>query len=279
METKVPDLSAKLGAIVESIDSPSLRGVVSHVFTCLIDLLENVDLLEVCISADAALPKMHHMFKFINQNGQTLVSYIDTKAKLASGIPKDLCDLLDGTSFALQHELQRVIIISDSYANESDEQLRSKCLRAYGLLRNCFQQCVVSLAKGFRPSIKGAELFADFTLLREQSVVLVEALTILIQQSDRAESLRNLDSYFAISEGLKMFKEGYMHYLIYRDWAEFDTFSDKILEARTEFNLWPLLGQFTRYLETLMGHVQMREVLRNHSLQPALVEQLISRAK
>ena len=271
MENKIPDLSAKLGAIVEGIDSPSLHGVMSDVFTSLIDLLENVDLLEVCLRADAALPKMHHMFKFINQNGQALVSYIDTKAKSASDIPKDLSDLLDGTSFAIQHELQRIIIISDSYANESDEQLRSKCLRAYGLLRNCFQQCVVSLAMRFRPSIKGAELFSDFTLLREQSVVLVEALTILIHQSERAESLRNLDSYFALSEGLKMFKQGYMRYLIYRDLAEFDTFSDQILEARTEFDLWPLLGQFTRYLETLVGHVQMRGVLQNHTLQ--LVEQ------
>lgn len=273
MENKVPDLSAKLDAIIASIDSLSLRGVMTNVFRSLIDSLENVDLLEVCLRDDAALPKMHHMFKFINQNGQTLVSYIDTKAKSASGIPKDLCDLLDGTSFAIQHELQRIIIMSDSYANGSDEQLRSKCLRAYGLLQNCFQQCVVSLAKGFRPSIKGAELFADFTLLREQSVVLVEALTILIQQSGRAESLRNLDSYFALSDGLKMFKQGYMHYLLYRDWSEFDTFSDKILEARTEFDLWPLLGQFTRYLETLMGHVQMREVLRSNTLRQALVEQ------
>lgn len=273
MENEVPDLSAKLGAIVESIDSPSLRRVMLGVFTSLIDLLENVDLLQVCQRADATLPNMHYMFKFINQNGQTLVSYIDTTTKSGSGIPNDFRDLLDGTSFALQHELQRIIIMSDFGATESDEELRSKCMRAYGLLRNCFQQCVVGLAIGIRPSIKGAELFSDFTLLREQSVVLVEALTILIQQSGRAESLRTLDNYFALSEGLKMFKQGYMHYLIYRDWAEFDTFSDKILEARTEFDLWPLLCQFARYLETLMGHVQMREVLQNHTLQPALVEQ------
>ena len=273
MENKPPDLSAKLVAIVKSIESPSLRGVMSNVFRSLIELLESVDLLEVCLRADDVLPKMHHMFKFINQNGQTLISYIDTKSASTSDIPKNICELLDGTSFAIQHELQRIIIISDSYANESNEQLRSKCLRVYGLLRNCFQQCVVSLAIGFRPSTKGAELFEDFTLLREQSVVLVEALKILTQQSARAESLRNLDAYFALSEGLKMFKEGYMHYLIYRDWSEFDTFSEKILEARTESELWPLLGQFTRYLETLMSHVKMRGVLQNHAVQPVLVVQ------
>ena len=145
-------------------------------------------------------------------------------------------------------------------------------MRAYGLLHNCFQQCVVSTARGIQPSITGAELFDDFTLLREQSIVLVEALRVLIQQTEGAESSRTLDSYFGLSEGLKMFKQGYMHYLIYRDWAEFDASSDKILEARTEFELWPLLGQFTTYLETLMGHVQMREVLQNNPLQHALVQ-------
>lgn len=273
MKKKVTDLNGRLDAVVKSIDSPSVREVMSDVFTSLTDLLESVDLLEICVRTDDTLLKMHHVFRFINRNAQTLVSYIETKGRVAPGITDDLCDLLDGTTFAIQHELQRIVVISERGSNESTEELRSKFMRAYGLLRNCFQQCTLSLATGIRPSTKGAELFDDFTLLREQSVVLIEALTVLIQQADRAEKEQDLDSYFSLTEGLKMFKQGYMQYLIYRDWAEFDTYSDKILETRTESDLWPLLEQFARYLETLMGHVKMREVLQNHVLEEALVEQ------
>lgn len=272
MKKKVIDLNAKLDPIVKTIQPPPVRGVMSHVFASLTDLLESAELLEICIHADETLAKVNHVFRFINRSAQTLVSYIETTGKNATGMTDELSDLLDGTNFAIEHELQRTAVISES-SNKSSEELRSKYMRAYGLLRNCFQQCILALAAGVRPTIDGRELFDDFTLLHEQSVVLLEALTVLSQQADRAEKTRDLDSYFSLTEGIKIFKQGYMHYLIYRDWAEFDTYSEKVLEVRTESELWPLAEQFARYLETLMGHVRMREVLQNRMLEESLVEQ------
>ncbi|MGH9906071.1 MAG: hypothetical protein ACRD8U_10890 [Pyrinomonadaceae bacterium] len=273
MKKKVTDLSTKLDAIVKTIQPPPVRGVMSHVFATLTDLLESVELLEICVHSDETLVKVNHVFRFTNRNAQALISYIETTGKKAPGMSEELSDLLDGTNFAIDHELQRTVVISESGSDTSSQELRSKYMRSYGLLRNCFQQCILTLASGVRPSVDGRELFDDFTLLHEQSVVLLEALTVLSQQADRAEKARDVDSYFSLTEGIKIFKQGYMHFLIYRDWAEFDTYSEKLLDVRTEAELWPLAEQFARYLETLMGHVQMREVLQNRMLQESLVEQ------
>jgi hypothetical protein len=96
--------------------------------------------------------------------------------------------------------------------------------------------------------------------------VLCEALGILIERVNRAESQRDVDSYFSLIEGLAVF-ESFMHYLMFRDWAEVQKFMEEITAARTEFQLWPLLKQFAAYLDTLHCHVRMRSVLYNHPLQ------------
>ncbi len=272
MNDNSTELRARLDPVLEKIKPASVRAVMSEVFESLADLLECVDLLEVCVKSDDTLLKVNHVFRFINRQSQTLIGYIETSGKSAPGITEELCDLLDGTIFAIQHELQRSAVVSNPADNEPVDDTRSKFMRAYGLLRNCFQQCVLSLATAIEPSVRGPQIFKDFTLLREQSLVLVEALTVLTQQANHAEEERDLDSYFSLTEGLKVFRQGYMQYLLYRDWAQFDAFSDKIFQLRTESELWPIVEQFARYLETLLGHVKMREVLQNHMLEETLAE-------
>jgi hypothetical protein len=106
------------------------------------------------------------------------------------------------------------------------------------------------------------ELFDDFRLKREQSMILVQALTILNDQARDTEKVRDLDSYFALVEGLKMFRQGYMNYLNYSDWAEFENFADGITAARTEFDLTEIINQFACYSDTLIGHVRLRAVFQ-----------------
>ncbi|HYO91076.1 MAG TPA: hypothetical protein VEQ40_05540, partial [Pyrinomonadaceae bacterium] len=178
--------------------------------------------------------------------------------------------LYDSTIFAFNHELKRVRTLTILNSEQPIEQMRTEFARAHGLLRNCTQQTIISIAVNFEPSITGAQLFDDFKLKLEQSVVLCEALSILNERVTRAESLRDMDSYFALIEGLSMF-ESFMHYLMFRDWAEVQRFIEDISAARTEYQLWPLLKQFLAYLDTLHSHVMMRSVLHNHPLQQSTV--------
>ncbi len=258
----MPDINKRLDVLIEGIDSTSLRDAMSDLFAQLVELLDYLSLLETSLNSDEMLSKSHLIFKLLSEKGFALVDFIETKAKFADGITDSLYALLDSTSFAIHHELERTSNLPVSLTDQTIDKLRSDVARAHGLLLNCFQQSVISLAVEFDPSITGQQLFNDFKLKLDQSVVLLEALTILTDQVDRAEKVRDLDSYFALIEGLKMFGQGYIQYLMYRDWAEFETMSKKIANARTEYELWPLLHQFARYLETLVGHVRMRSVLQ-----------------
>lgn len=263
MNEKDLDIHSKLDSITRKIKPLDLRVLVTNIFEGFGDLLDHLDLLEACLLNDGTLLKSHLLFKFTNARAQVLIRTIEREARGTEGATEALASLLDCTVFAINHELNKVSDLFIPGNVDSIEELRSEVTRAHSILRNCFQQSVVSIGLVFDPAVSSTALFDDFREKLEQSVILVEALTILADQAIHAEATRDLDTYFTLIEGLKMFSQGYMSYLIYSDWAEFEKFSDKISGARSEYDLWPILHQFARYMETLIGHVRLRAVFQD----------------
>lgn len=266
MKDRTPSLLSRLNTVLAQIEPTSLQESVSELFSRLIDLLDYLHLLESCLKSDDTLMNSHIIFKSLHEKSKDLVSNIESNAKQAEGVSPSLSGLYDSTIFAFHHELKRVRNFIALNPEQPLEQMRTEFARAHGLLRNCAQQTIISITVNFDPTVTAEQLFEDFKLKREQSVVLCEALGILFEQVKRAESLRDLDSYFSLIEGMTMF-ESFMHYLMFRDWSEVQKFTEDITAARSESQLWPLLKQFAIYLDTLHCHVKMRSVLHNHPLQ------------
>jgi hypothetical protein len=264
MTYKNPDIQIRLNSVLETIEPLELRQLVSNVFTRLSELLEYLDFLEGCLRSDELLPKSHLVLKFLNDKALDLVTYIETTVELDDSVTDALRTLFDSTNFAVKHEVGRVFGSGTGSVTQPEGELLTELTRAHGILRNCFQQSVISLALVFDSTITSMELFDDFRLKREQSMILLQALTILNDQARETEKVRDLDSYFALVEGLKMFRQGYMSYLNYSDWAEFESLADKIISARTEFELTEVIDQFVCYSDTLVGHVRLRAVFHEH---------------
>lgn len=266
MQERPPNLNRRLNEVLARIEPPSLQESVSELISRMVDLLDYLNLLEACLKSDETLLNSHVIFKSLHEKAKEIIAEIEHKAKLSDGVTPTLSGLYDSTIFAFQHELKRVRNFMILNPEMPVEQMRTEFTLAHGLLRNCTQQTIISIAVMFDSTLTGDQLFDDFKLKLEQSVVLCEALTILIERLNRAESQRDLDSYFTLIEGMAVF-ESFMHYLMFRDWAEVQKFMDEVTSARSEFQLWPLLKQFAAYLDTLHCHVRMRSVLHNHPLQ------------
>lgn len=270
MNNKSPDIQIRLNSILATIDPPALNQLVSNIFTRLSELLEYLDFLEGCLRTDELLPKSYLILKFLNDKSMDLVGYIEAAVELDDSVTNGLRTLLDSTNFAIRHEVGRVSGCSSESSNQNEGELRTELTRAHGILRNCFQQSVISIALVFDSTITSMELFDDFRLKREQSLILLQALTILNDQARDTDKVRDLDTYFALIEGLKMFRQGYMSYLNYSDWAEFENLADRISSARTEFELTEVINQFTCYSDTLIGHVRLRAVF--HEQEATVME-------
>jgi hypothetical protein len=271
MENRTSTLRDRLNAIVLKIEPSSLGAVISDVFDQLIGLLDHLDLLKTCVGSDEAILKSHLILNFVAEKAHRMATYVETDVRSEKAIAEAIRRVIDGTILAIDHEIKRALLLSIPRNDPKIEDLRAELTRAEGLLRNCFQQSVISVALEFDSSINGAQLFDDLKLRSDQSSSLLEALEVLSEQVNLAQVVRSLNAYFSLIDGLKIFEAGFMPFLMYRDWAQFEKFVQEINAVRTEFEFFWLLGQFAPYIDTLIGQVKMRSVLRDRSvLQPTM---------
>jgi hypothetical protein len=255
---------AALALVVARIEPEPMREVMSGIFAglCeLLDLLRPVD--EVLLRGDAGVDTTP-AFRLVNRKSRALLAYVQSHT-LRSVPDHALAETLDATCFALRHELGRVFGASPAEWGAGGLSV-ADAGRACGLLKNCFQQSVLALAQHFSPGLSGQTLFSDYRLRLEQSLTLYAELSQLSRLARAAEAGGGLHACLSFAGRLRAFRAEHLHLLMYRDWNEFEESAERLLAAGSFEQLRPLLHQFGRYLETLIGHVRMRAVLANHQI-------------
>ncbi|HYO62288.1 MAG TPA: hypothetical protein VER08_01385, partial [Pyrinomonadaceae bacterium] len=229
-------------------------------------LLEYVQVIEDCLLKDAGLQRALTLFQLVRERAATLCRYVAEHALADAGLGRELREALDGVAYAVGHELRRVFEVEAPGLGspERPRPTRAETTKAFYLLRNGFQQCVISVAQVYDPTLDGVRLFENHAVRLEESLALREQLSALLEQSRKSERGGGILSRLGLVNGVRRFREETMHFLMYKDWEEFERFADEILSTyeATE-DLAPVLHRFVSYLEALLNHVQMRDVLRN----------------
>lgn len=263
---------SQIGALVRRIEPPPLRTLVSPIFNDLGRLLGYMGLVEAGLAADDSLQKTGIIVRLVHEKTLALLQLLEAATARAGHFDEGVREGLDGLGFAVGHELRRVF--RDEVPKLSDSQhgppSRAELVRAHGLLHNCFQQSIIALAQVFDSSLDGSQLFEDYRLRVQQSLVLYGELLSLLQKVREARGSAGLLPEHSLATHLKHFREETMHLLMYKDWAEFEEFVAEVTRTYDEpkdFGL--VLHKFASYLGTLLKHVGMRDVLRR---RPAAVE-------
>lgn len=260
----------QMDCLVQRIESSEIRGIVDTVVKDLMRLLECLRLIEHHLSRVDKVEETFAFFQLIREEARSLVEFIRTDALNCDFIPEELADTLDGISFAINHDLQRVFE-SDGNTPLCDHQtyvVLSRTHRAHDVLTNCLQQSIVSLAIAFDREMVGARLFNNSDMRHRQSLQLCQDLTtlqVLVAEAQPCgrQALCNLLT------GLEKFRGESLEYLMYSDWPQFEGFCEMIsLSTEDAPKLGPVLHQFQCYLETLLGQVRMRSVLADVSSGP-----------
>lgn len=246
--------------VVRHIESPPIREIVSTVFQDLSRLLECLNLVESHLRQVDSAVDTFAFFQLIHDEARALVNFIHLHALNASVMGEELADTLDGIAFAVHHDLQRVF---DSVPRESFEdkpaQVVDKVYRAHDILTNCLQQSTITLAMVFDPGLVGAKLFNNSAIRYRQSLQLCHELSELIELMENSE---RVGSTLILMTRVERFRNESMECLMYSDWPQFESFSERVSAAKAEATeLEIVLHQFRCYLETLLGQVRMRNVL------------------
>jgi len=259
-----PTFRFHLHRLVQQIDSPELKGLIGLVFQDLLRLLECVELVENYLRQVDAAEETFALFQLIHDEARKLVQFIRTDALNSNLLSEELAQTLDGITFAINHDLQRVFDSGPkgSFSDKTAQVILGKLYRAHDVLTNCLQQSTITLAMVFDRELVGAKLFNNSDIRYRQSLQLWQDLSELIQVVENVQKTSVGPALTTLTDRLEKFRCESMEYLMYSDWAQFESFCEVIdLSKMQPSEMGRVLHQFRCYLETLLGQVRMRNVL------------------
>ncbi|MDQ1637889.1 MAG: hypothetical protein QOF62_1228 [Pyrinomonadaceae bacterium] len=259
------DCRSQISSVVSGIESPAIREVVDVVFDDLLRLLECLDMIEVHLRKVEFAEQTFELFQLIHDDARVLVDFIHSDGLRPEVVTQELFDTLDGISFAVNHDLQRVFETSPtiSATGNNSHAVVGRLYRAHDVLTNCLQQSTITLAMVFDPELEGAQLFNNSDMRFRQSLQLCEDLGRLIQLVSASEDDPKQAEGAALTNGIRKFRNESMELLMYSDWPQFESLCERIDTQQDAQQLTAVLHQFRCYLETLLGQVRMRAVLAN----------------
>lgn len=261
------ELPISLMAVVGRLEDDQAAGLVRHCFATLLNLLSELRDINAGDSAEE-LEYAPGVIASVGAGAFVLTEHVEEASAKCDTLTQNVEETLIGVCFALRHEVRRAVEI-DFYTREGEGQageFQGRVAQAYNLLYNCFQQCIVLLARSVDPEFDDRELFDDARLRREQSLRLRGALAALVASVKDAEGGRYPQSAVSVIEEVESFRRDHMRQLMRRDWETFDGFVNEIVATREPKDFTAAAKKFLAYLETLLAHVQMRAVLKE---QPA----------
>jgi len=170
----------------------------------------------------------------------------------------------------VRHELRSVFERMLAGANASDPaDARARVAEAHDVLRNCFEQSTIALARVFRPDLDAASLFEDLLVKRDNSLRLYEDLSALLRSARHAEWHDAREALSLFRERLDIFCSETMQYLMEKDREACERFVGEFVWVSDRRAMRLFLHRFSCYLELLLKHVGMRSVLAGTPLSVA----------
>lgn len=261
----VGPLPTQIGRLLGRVEPPLLRALVSPIFDEMARILSYLNLIEAGLAEDDSFQKTCIIFRLVHEKTLALLRHLEVCTRRAAHFDEGVREALDGMGFAITHELRRVFKdeVPELSGSRHSQLSRAVLVRAYGLLHNCIQQSTITLAQTLDPSLDGPHLFEDYRVKVQQSLVLYGELLALLGRVRDARTSSGVLSKHSLANHLKHFREETLHFLMYKDWAEFEGFVGEVLRTYDEpGDLAPVLDKFDSYLGTLLSHVGMRDALR-----------------
>jgi hypothetical protein len=260
-------LQKQLDDILRRIKSPVVEGACGRVFTDLLHLHDLLRIIEINVSAGGPLQVTLAVFSLIDNKSKSLIRFIEKQTSKIKSLRGSVRQVLDGMSFALRHELKRVFghdLVKLSEARQTN-QVRTDVMRAHGLLSNCFRQSIMTLVRAFNPAVSAQQLFDDYRDRLEQSVLLLKDLSSLLELARQAGEQQEIEVSVLLIGELNAFCQGPLHYLMYKDWEEFEDIAREVTASYGSARHGFMLHCFVMYLEALTNQVRMRAVLNDQS--------------
>ncbi|HJT67897.1 MAG TPA: hypothetical protein VJ749_15675 [Pyrinomonadaceae bacterium] len=258
------NLQHEIDLVINSITNRQLREVSKNILSELVRFFDWLARIENNLHKLDTLLESLSLLEVLEFEARSLVDYIEARAlKVAQGNER-LHEVLDGITYGITHDLRRIFEreLVRGVTEHSTPIVYGKILHAHGLLTNCFQQSTITLLQVFNPKLKAESLFNDIEARLKQSLVLCKDLSSLMRFVRLSQANSDPDVLRTVVDRILEFRDGSMHYLMYKDWRGYESLALEVITAiENNLDSKPLLHKFLTFLEVLYGHVKMRAVL------------------
>lgn len=266
--------NARLAAVIKGISSEQLRQDMAKILLELFRLLRYLHFIAEDLDKDKPLKNSLLIFSLINSEVRMLLEFIENKVLKLRTLPPEIYSALDATAYALHMELRKIFgreLVGFVYLRQAPP-IYAKVENSHGLLRDSFQQSVISLAQVFDADVQGTEVFPSFQTKLEQSLQIRLDIWKLLSYVRRFQEHGTKEGMAQLIERIALFRDASLKYLMYKDWDAYEMFLEEIIVARTLEEVQASLHRFAVFLETLLGQVNMRAVLADHPFEYPEVE-------
>jgi len=258
------NLQHEIDSVINDITDRELRDVTQTILSELVRFFDWLDRIENNLHKLDTLLESLSLLEVLEFEARSLVDYIDGRARKVANNNERLQEVLDGITYGITHDLRRIFEreLVRGVTEHSTPIVYGKILHAHGLLTNCFQQSTITMLQVFNPRLNAQSLFNDIEARLKQSLVLCKDLSSLMRFVRLSQANSDPDVLRTVVDRILEFRDGSMHYLMYKDWRGYESLALEVITA-IENNLdpKPLLHKFLTFLEVLYGHVKMRAVL------------------
>lgn len=258
------NLQNAIDHVLYSIENPELRSITQTILGEMLRFFDWLDRIENNLHKLDTLLESLSLLEVLEFEARSLIDFIETRAIKAASVNERLHEVLDGITYGISHDLRRIFEreLVRGVTEHSIPIVYGKILHAHGLLTNCFQQSTITLLQVFNPKLDATSLFNDIEARLKQSLVLCKDLSSLMRFVRLSQANSDADVLRTVVDRILEFRDGSMHYLMYKDWRGYESLALEVITAiENNLDAKPLLHRFLCFLEILYGHVKMRAVL------------------
>lgn len=259
-------LPARLALVLEGIGVEDARRLMRDIFTHSARVLTNVRRIRLELEQEGAGRSVPALLREVSAESRLLLTLVETAELRVERVTDAQRDTFDSVAFAMGHEMRRVFAgeLTRNAAGGRPRATAGLVIRACGLVENCLQQSVITLAQEFDPAVTGVDIFEDYRERRESSLALRAELGALAESVEAGAREQSLLANVSVLRHVRRFRYEHMHLLMYRDWEEFERFADALEQNYESVEAFArLLHTFSCYLTTLHGQVSLRSVLKD----------------
>jgi hypothetical protein len=257
-----------LGNVLRSISEDAVRRNIALALLYLFRFQKYLELVAAALIQDRPLKHYLVIFSLLHEEMGILSDFLRARFSRNREAGNSLRNAAELLAYSLKTDVQRVMDHELIYmSRETDPApIYTRIENSHGLLRNCCQSGILTLIQSLDADFDPTVLFPSRVDSLESAEKLRQNLWDLRQWlTDVLSNKEELDSN-RIIERLVSFKDTSLRSLMYRDWAEFEAFSDALSISTNFIEIRTHIRKFTDFLEMLIQEVSKRSIFQDKPL-------------